>query len=841
MKKTILSIGKLCLFAFTILFSESVISQRLVKDIKVGADSSSPANLTVFNGKLYFTAEDSAHGNEMWVTDGTTAGTKFFYEARTGTDASAPTELTPYKNQLYFTAQSTNSSFSRKLYRTDGTNADDIDGFWSSAKVSSTDIVEVSGDYIYFNGYNGDIGREIWVSDGTDAGTDGKDVYPFKNFGGSPLSSTPGDLTDAGGGILFFNASYQTRGRDPYYINNSDYEGVVDVNQNLGNSEARDFTKMGDYIYFSATRDKKTSIGGPDNDEGNELWRVRIGTRSPRIVKNIYTGAYNDANPRNFFNWGDSIILFSANDGGGTSLWKTDGSEAGTVEVNSVASSPKWFVSFKNEIYFVSQNHLWKTDGTFNGTVVVDNTVNITSPFTKINNRLYFTSDDNTYGEELWETDGSKQGTKLVKDIYEGTASSSPKNLTVFNNSLYFTATDSAKGEELFSYTDTCNAYAGELNFNGNVGLCSGDSIKLKASSFNTTAVFSWWYNGSIVASNIDSLSANQAGNYRLITNNGSACIDTSITVTVTWFAKPSSKILTPNGNSMCKGDADLIELLPETSTSAYQYQWIEDGVEMNNVNDTAIKTNRTSNFQVRISNSGCTITTDTVFTFLNDLPVPNIPTTAISLCPNTTITIDPGMFNKYLWEASMDTIQTQNINTAGNYKVTVTDANSCSASGTFKVVARQKPNVTLTKYGNTFEATGDAGNTYRWLRDGNLINGATQSTYNPTQTGSYSVIATSQFGCTDTTTAQSFVLSANTVQQVISKVYPNPVTDVFTVELENATKAVITITDIQGKHIYTQSVDSKAEVNVSGLAEGVYYLQIRTNNELKTIKLLKQ
>ncbi len=840
MKKFTNSLYKYLVLVAAISMSFSISGQQLVKDIWQGSGNSSPSDFAVFNGKLYFSANDSTHGKEVWVTDGTPAGTQFFYEARIGTDASAPAELVSYKNHLYFVAQATNSSFSRKLYRTDGTNTDNIDAFWPSAKVSSTEVVEVSGNYIYFNGYNSDIGDEIYVSDGTDAGTEGKDIYPFKSFNGTPLSATPNGIVDAGG-VLFFNGYWQTKGRDPYYVNGTTLRGAVDVNQNLGNSEARDFTKMGDYVYFSATRDKKTSINGPDNDEGNELWRVKIGSSLPRLVKNIYTGAYNDANPRNLFNWGDSIIFFSATDGSGVTLWKTDGTDAGTVEIKSGVNAPKWFISFKNHVYFVSQNHLWRTDGTFNGTVEVDNTVNITSPFTKINNRLYFTSSDNTYGEELWETDGTKHGTKLVKDINEGVASSSPKNLIVFNKTLYFTATDSIKGEELFSYTDTCNAYAGNVNFTGNVGFCAGDSINLQGTSFNKSAVFSWWYNGNILANNTDSIWANKTGNYRLITDNGNGCIDTSEQIAVTLFTKPSNKILIPNGNSMCKGDVDLIELVPESSTSNYQYQWIENGVDMNNVKDTAIKVNKTSNFQVRITNGGCTITTDTVFTILNELPVPNIPTTNISLCPNTTLTLDPGVFNKYLWETGMDTTQTQVVNTAGNYKVTVTDANSCSASGTFKVVARQKPNVVLTKYGNTFEATSSTGDTYRWLRNGALINGATQNTYSPTQTGNFAVIATSQYGCVDTSGAQSFVLGTENITKLKINVFPNPVNDILTIVFNSNSLATVSITDVQGKLIESYLAKDNITIDVSDLEQGIYFVRINVGGNLNTTKLIKQ
>ncbi|MDX1488869.1 MAG: hypothetical protein R3268_11750, partial [Acidiferrobacterales bacterium] len=66
----------------------------LVKDIRSGGGSSNPANLTVFNGALYFSADDGVNGRELWKSDGTDAGTvsvKDIYPA----GESLPEELTP--------------------------------------------------------------------------------------------------------------------------------------------------------------------------------------------------------------------------------------------------------------------------------------------------------------------------------------------------------------------------------------------------------------------------------------------------------------------------------------------------------------------------------------------------------------------------------------------------------------------------------------------------------------------------------------------------------------------------------------------------------------------------
>ena len=37
-----------------------------------------------------------------------------------------------------------------------------------------------------------------------------------------------------------------------------------------------------------------------------------------------------------------------------------------------------------------------------------------------INDELYFKANDGDNGEELWKTDGTEEGTVLVKDIWNG-------------------------------------------------------------------------------------------------------------------------------------------------------------------------------------------------------------------------------------------------------------------------------------------------------------------------------------------------------------------------------------------------------------------------------------
>jgi ELWxxDGT repeat protein len=71
------------------------------------------------------------------------------------------------------------------------------------------------------------------------------------------------------------------------------------------------------------------------------------------------------------------------------------------------------------------------------------------------NGVFVFVAFNTTSGNELWRTDGTSNGTYLIKDINSGTASSYPAGFFEFNGELFFIATTAANGKELWKTNGT--------------------------------------------------------------------------------------------------------------------------------------------------------------------------------------------------------------------------------------------------------------------------------------------------------------------------------------------------------------------------------------------------
>ncbi|GAG85312.1 unnamed protein product, partial [marine sediment metagenome] len=117
-------------------------------------------------------------------------------------------------------------------------------------------------------------------------------------------------------------------------------------------------------------------------------------------------------------------------------------------------------ISFKNNAFFTADDgtgkKLWKSDGTGTGTMVVKDIQPLEHPFEWVilNNYLYFNADDGISGKELWRSDGTESGTEMVKDI-NPSGDSNPRYLTVVSDSIFFSAHDGTNGNQLWKSDGT--------------------------------------------------------------------------------------------------------------------------------------------------------------------------------------------------------------------------------------------------------------------------------------------------------------------------------------------------------------------------------------------------
>ncbi|HEX8705731.1 MAG TPA: ELWxxDGT repeat protein [Myxococcaceae bacterium] len=246
-------------------------------------------------------------------------------------------------------------------------------------------------------------GKELWVSDGSGAGT-----YAVKLFAPSA---------------------------DPF--------GPRDALEGLTASTSRLFFVVGDEAH------------------GPELWTSDGTSTGTQLVKDLTPGAEGS-----FLSGltvaGNTLLFFryvpeTYGSAERYEVWRSDGTEAGTVRVKELgagASLSSLRALVGGTLFFVVTDpahgtELWKSDGTQAGTQLVKD-INPGPesgyPYNlrAVGSHLFFTAADPGHGRELWKSDGTPAGTVLVEDLEPGPKSGSPRILDALGKYLYFTTHDEA-------------------------------------------------------------------------------------------------------------------------------------------------------------------------------------------------------------------------------------------------------------------------------------------------------------------------------------------------------------------------------------------------------------
>jgi RNA polymerase sigma factor (sigma-70 family) len=379
----------------------------VVRIADINPDGAKPSWLVNVNGTLFFSG-GSVHGAELWKSTPTPSGPVTVQVKRINQGGySNPTHLTNVNGTLFFTAD--DGVHGRELWRSDGTAAGTVmvkdinPGRGGSFPAAFFNLVVV-GRTLFFVANDGKHGDELWKSDGTEAGTV---VVKHLAAGYSVWTSMPRAMANVNG-TLFFVAN--------------------------------------------------------DGKHGIELWKSDGTEAGTVLVKDIHPGG--NSSPT-FLTNVNGTLFFVADDGvHGRELWKSDGTEAGTILVKDIRPGPDGafpvphighLTAVGKTLFFAADDgkhgrQLWKSDGTAAGTLLVKDISRgrkkgprlalDSEPMTAVNGTLYFAADDGAHGRQLWRSDGTEAGTRMLKLIASGGKDANPHCLTDVNGTLFFTAGD---------------------------------------------------------------------------------------------------------------------------------------------------------------------------------------------------------------------------------------------------------------------------------------------------------------------------------------------------------------------------------------------------------------
>jgi hypothetical protein len=115
-----------------------------------------------------------------------------------------------------------------------------------------------------------------------------------------------------------------------------------------------------------------------------------------------------------------------------------------------------------------------------------------------------------------------------------------------------------------------------------------------------------------------------------------------------------------------------------------------------------------------------------------------------------------------------------------------------------------------------------------------------------PNVTTTYTLTGTNVNGCKGVSTVVLNVQECVGVQEITTtlsgvRVYPNPNDGRFTVLLQNGSDKTIQVLDVTGRLISsTAGKDESVTVDISALANGIYYVKIQSNDAVEVIKVIK-
>lgn len=198
---------------------------------------------------------------------------------------------------------------------------------------------------------------------------------------------------------------------------------------------------------------------------GREPWASDGTAEGTRPVADLRPGE-EGSEPHDLTPFAGRVAFLAAPEGveAGESLWVSDGTAPGTRRISDLKQdgAQAWarqLTAVGDRLFFVATNEhtgpeLWTSDGTPAGTrQVADLRPGPRGSYpvglTPVGDFLVFAADDGVTGLEAWVSDGTFAGTRRLFDLAPGRSASSPSDFTRAGDLLYFWADEPVHGREL--------------------------------------------------------------------------------------------------------------------------------------------------------------------------------------------------------------------------------------------------------------------------------------------------------------------------------------------------------------------------------------------------------
>jgi ELWxxDGT repeat protein len=637
--------------------------------------------------------------------------------------------------------------------------------------------VIIRGEPVEYNGASFFlVDTSLWQTDGTPKGTRRIRNFRSSNNGGLQVFNNQ----------LVFSADYPELGRT-LWISDGTSEGTKPVFDTSNNKTTRMIMLQENPVYKGAIYFKGL------NEFGYELWRTDGTVKGTYMVKDIWEGnqqSYAELNKNETVELNGSLFFGAANEILGYELWKTDGTEEGTVPVTDINPQGNSGVSnmtlLKDRILFIADDgssgkELWSTDGTIDGTMMIkdiypgEKSGIPFSSFINYKDHIYFQGESEGLGRELWRTDGTEEGTELFIDLFPEEGWSRPFNFQIIEDQLYFLAF-SEEGRRLFKTDGTVEG-----------------TVQVTDAEIDYSYLYT---NGVIFYDTYSDLNGNQL--WRMHPGEG----------------EPVPVQGVPQGNR-----SGTIQLLNYTNNTLFftgfdnihgRELWalspLEASVSIEMTGEAICSTEDTLTLQAIAMNTG----EETVLTW-------HINGVALA-----------GENAQYIELTGLRDGDEIKVSAEADNELWLINDNPESEVFT---VSYNNPAAEITVNQNTLSA--NQGASYIWYLNGSALNESNQS-LTVTESGTYTVEVFNESGCSSLSNPLAVVINPTGLELLSGttdmEVFPNPATDIIKLRSPIDRHLTLNITNLNGERVYSRNIElfkgEEYEIAAGNLPNGIYIIQ---------------